>query len=49
MFPAPVIFLSQVFSHMITKTSKISEKANSHDFYPKNFNHAFLAKPEFEG
>jgi hypothetical protein len=24
-----------------TKASKVSEKANSHDFYPKNFNHAF--------
>jgi hypothetical protein len=24
-----------------TKTSKVSEKANTHDFYPKNFNHAF--------
>jgi hypothetical protein len=32
-----------------TKTSKVSEKANSHDFYPKNFNHAFLPKPDFEG
>jgi hypothetical protein len=32
-----------------TKTSKVSEKANPHDFYPKNFNHAFLTKPDFEG
>jgi hypothetical protein len=32
-----------------TKKSKVSEKANPHDFYPKNFNHAFLPKPEFEG
>jgi hypothetical protein len=32
-----------------TKASKVSEKANPHDFYPKNFNHAFLSKPEFEG
>jgi hypothetical protein len=24
-----------------TKTSKVSEKDNPHDFYPKNFNHAF--------
>jgi hypothetical protein len=32
-----------------TKASKVSEKANPHDFYPKNFNHAFLPKPNFEG
>jgi hypothetical protein len=32
-----------------TKTSKSSEKDNPHDFYPKNFNHAFLPKPDFEG
>jgi hypothetical protein len=32
-----------------TKESKVSEKANPHDFYPKNFNHAFLPKPDFEG
>jgi hypothetical protein len=25
------------------------EKANPHDFYSKNFNHAFLPKPDFEG
>jgi hypothetical protein len=30
-------------------TSKVSEKDNPHDFYPKNFNHAFLPKPDFEG
>jgi hypothetical protein len=24
-----------------TKASKVLEKANPHDFYPKNFNHAF--------
>jgi hypothetical protein len=36
-----------VLSHD-TKASKISEKANPHDFYPKNFNHAFLPKPYFE-
>jgi hypothetical protein len=30
-----------VLSHD-TKTSKVSGKDNSHDFYPKNFNHAFL-------
>jgi hypothetical protein len=23
-------------------------KSNVHDFYPKNFNHALLPKPEFE-
>jgi hypothetical protein len=33
---------------MFTKTPKVSEKANPHDFYPKNFNHAFLPKPDFE-
>jgi hypothetical protein len=32
-----------------TKTSKVSERSNKHDFYPKNFNHAFLPKPDFEG
>jgi hypothetical protein len=32
-----------------TKTSKVSEKENPHDFYPKNFNHAFLPKSDFEG
>jgi hypothetical protein len=32
-----------------TKTSKVSEKDNPHDFYPKNFNHVFLPKPDFEG
>jgi hypothetical protein len=37
-----------VLSHD-TKTSKVSEKDNPHDFYPKNFNHAFLPKPDFEG
>jgi hypothetical protein len=25
-----------------SKTSKVSEEDNPHDFYPKNFNHAFL-------
>jgi hypothetical protein len=29
-----------VLSHD-TKTSKVSEKDNPHDFYSKNFNHAF--------
>jgi hypothetical protein len=37
-----------VLSHD-NKTSKVSEKDNPHDFYPKNFNHAFLPKPDFEG
>jgi hypothetical protein len=32
-----------------TKTSKVSEKDKPHDFYPENFNHAFLPKPDFEG
>jgi hypothetical protein len=32
-----------------TKASKLSEKANLHDFHSKNFNHAFLPKPDFEG
>jgi hypothetical protein len=32
-----------------TKTSKVLEKDNPHDFYPSNFNHAFLRKPDFEG
>ena len=31
-----------------TKISRESEKSNTHDFYPKNFNHAFLPKPDFE-
>jgi hypothetical protein len=39
---------TSVLSHD-TKASKLSEKANPHDFYPKNFNHAFLHKPDFEG
>jgi hypothetical protein len=37
-----------VLSHD-TKTSKVSEKNNPHDFYPKNFNNIFLPKPDFEG
>jgi hypothetical protein len=36
-----------VLSHD-TKTSKVSDKTESHDFYPKNFNHAFLPNPDFE-
>jgi hypothetical protein len=39
---------TSVLSHD-TKTSKVSEKDNPHDFYPKNFNHAFVPKPDFEG
>jgi hypothetical protein len=31
---------TSVLSHD-TKASKVSEKAKPHDFYPKNFNHAF--------
>jgi hypothetical protein len=38
-----------VLSHDETKTSKVSEKYNSHDFYSKNVNHSFLPKPDFEG
>jgi hypothetical protein len=37
-----------VLSHD-TKSSKISEKDNPHDFYPEHFNYAFLPKPDFEG
>jgi hypothetical protein len=37
-----------VLSHD-TKTSKVSEKDNPHEFHPKNFNHEFLPKPDFEG
>jgi hypothetical protein len=32
-----------------TKTSKVSEKDNPHDFYPKNLNHAYLPKTDFDG
>jgi hypothetical protein len=39
---------TSVLSHD-TKASKVSEKANQHDFYPKNFNRAFSTKPDFEG
>jgi hypothetical protein len=37
-----------VLSHD-NKASKVSEKEKPHDFYPKNFNHAFLPEPDFEG
>jgi hypothetical protein len=39
---------SSVLSNDV-KASEVSEKANPHDFYPKNLNHAFLPKPDFEG
>jgi hypothetical protein len=39
---------TSVLSHD-SNTSKVSEKDNPHDVYPKNFNHAFLPKPDFEG
>jgi hypothetical protein len=32
-----------------TKTSIVSEKDKTHDFYPRNLNHAFLPKLDFEG
>jgi hypothetical protein len=32
-----------------TKVSKSSKKSNVQDFYPKNLNHAFMPKPDFEG
>ena len=32
-----------------TEISKISDKSNTHDFYPKHLNHAFMPKPDFEG
>jgi hypothetical protein len=35
------------FSHD-TKTSKLSEKDNPHEFHPKNFNHAFSLKIHFK-
>jgi hypothetical protein len=47
-FCASKISSPSVLSHD-TKTSKVSEKDNPHDFYPKNFNHSFLPKPDFEG
>jgi hypothetical protein len=31
-----------------TEFSERSVKSNKHDFCPKNFNHVFLSKPEFE-
>jgi hypothetical protein len=32
-----------------TKVSRASEKSNSRYFYPKNLNHAFVPKPDFDG
>jgi predicted nucleic-acid-binding protein len=37
---ASKISSASVLSHD-NKTSKVSEKDNSHDFHPKNFNHSF--------
>jgi hypothetical protein len=45
---ASMIYSPSDLSHD-TKASKVSGKYKPHDFYPKNFNHAFLPKPEFEG
>jgi hypothetical protein len=45
---ANMILFPSVLLHDI-KTSKVSEKYKTHDFYPKNFNHGFLSKPDFEG
>jgi hypothetical protein len=47
-FLATVKFLPQVFFHMIRRQQKY-QKDNPHDFYPKNFNHVFVTKPDFEG
>jgi hypothetical protein len=46
-FCARKISSSSVLSHD-TKASKILEKDNPYDFYPRHFNHAFLSKPNFE-
>jgi hypothetical protein len=45
---ASMISSPSVLSHD-TKASRVSEKDNPNDIYPKNFNHAFLPKPNFEG
>jgi hypothetical protein len=37
-----------VLSHD-AKTSKVSDKDNPDDFYPKNFNHSCSTKSDFEG
>ena len=31
-----------------TKSSKVSKESNISSFYPKNLNHAFMPKPNFE-
>jgi hypothetical protein len=38
---ASTIYFPSFLSHD-TKTSKVSEKDNSHEIYPKSFNYAFL-------
>jgi hypothetical protein len=48
MFSVPKKACPNILSHD-TKTSRVSEKENAHFFYSKNFNHAFLPKPYFEG
>jgi hypothetical protein len=45
---ASKISSASVLSHD-TKASKVSEKDNPHNFYPKNLSHAFLPKPDFGG
>jgi hypothetical protein len=45
---ASKISSTSVLSHD-TKAAKVSEKEHPHDFYPRNFNHACLPKPDFEG
>jgi hypothetical protein len=35
---------SQIVLSHDTKPSKVSDKANPHDFYPRNFNHAFFTQ-----
>jgi hypothetical protein len=47
-FCASHISSTSVLSHE-PKGSKVSEKDNPHDFYPKTFNHVFLPKTDFEG
>jgi hypothetical protein len=46
--PCPSNISSPSVASHDTKASKVSEKDNPHDFYPENFNHAFLPKPDFE-
>jgi hypothetical protein len=38
-----------VFFHIILRHQKYQRKTNPNDFYPKNFNHTFSPKPDFEG